>query len=104
MRAPRAEPSPEIIDFAIERKGPGRTLDDNASVSAPLRATRNPAKTGRKRKLVGDPGHARRGRPDGETSRSIANVVSAQEMALAETRVELAGMRAQMAELEAERG
>jgi chromosome segregation ATPase len=104
MRAPGVEPSPEIVDLAIERTGSSRAVDEiNRAKPRLARQTSKGGKADRQ-KLIAEIREGRPQRAKSALSVSVADAVSAQGKALAETRTELAGVRAQMAELEAERG
>src|SRR5712691_7347523 len=105
MRAPRAEAGSEIVDLVLERTGSSRAVDEiNRAKPRLARQTSKAGKAPARQKLIaeireGCPRRTRNGR-----SGSMADAISAQGRALAETRAEVAGVRAQLAELEAEKG
>src|SRR5258708_35603749 len=105
MRAPRAEPGSEIVDLALERTGSSRTVDEiNRAKPRLARQTSGAGKTPARQKPIADIREGRPRRTGNGRSTSMADAISAQARALAETRTELAGARAQIAELEAEQG
>ncbi len=105
MRAPRAKPSSEIVDLALERTGRSRSVDVINSGKLRL-ASRAPGagKTPARQKPIAERREGRPRRTGNGRSGSIAEATGAPRTNLAEMRLELAGVRDQMGELEAETG
>src|SRR5260370_976565 len=105
MRAPRAKPSSEIVDLALERTGRSRSVDAINSGKLRLAGRASGAgKTSARQKPLAELREGRPRRTGNGRSGSIAEATGASRTNLAEMRVELSGARDQMGELEAETG
>src|SRR5712691_3874935 len=105
MRAPRAEAGSEIVDLVLERTGSSRAVDQiNRAKPRLARQTSGAGKAPDRQKPIVEVRDGRPRRAKSGLSVSVADAISAQGRALAETRAELAGVRAQIAELEVENG
>src|SRR5260370_34178107 len=105
MRAPRAKPSSEIVDLALERTGRSRSVDAINSGKLRLAGRASGArKTPARQKPIAEMREEGPRRSGDGRSGSIAEATGAPRTNLAEMPVALAGVRDQMGELEAEMG
>src|SRR5258708_29644947 len=105
MRAPRAKPSSEIVDLALERPGRSRSVDAISGGKLRLAGRASGArKTPARQKPIAEMREGRPRRSGDGRSGSIAAATGAPRTNLAAMPVALAAARDQMGELEAEMG